>query len=217
MFDVTYEMASTAAGINQKLQSLETYDLLSLDTECCGIFSRDDRKYCEEHKEDTELSPKERNEHFLIANNSGLSYPSLTHTTHFIFGLSETHSVILVCFSDAQASAVWRWVAKQECMFIIHNASFDLLHMYQAIHKLPKKYEDSSLLAKCLMNNTVVYKARVGLKLLVGHMYKPAWSLFDEYEPEDLLKPAFLEYCAIDGAAVIYLWNNLAEFCHKES
>ena len=37
--------------------------------------------------------------------------------------------------------------------------------------------------------------------------YSPAWALFDEYEPEDLEDPKFLDYAAIDGAATYFLYQ----------
>jgi hypothetical protein len=83
--------------------------------------------------------------------------------------------------------------------------------MYNRMGELPKRYEDTALLAKCLTNHSNTWKCKVGLKDLMGEYYDPSWSLFDEYEPENLKDPKFLLYAATDGGATFKLWEIIQE------
>jgi hypothetical protein len=66
-------------------------------------------------------------------------------------------------------------------------------------------------MVKTLINNSDVWKAKIGLKDLMGEYYSPAWSVFDSYEPENPLDTNFLDYAAIDGAATYHLHELILE------
>jgi ribonuclease D len=110
---------------------------------------------------------------------------------------------------------IWNWLAKYEGLIIVHNSLFDLKLMYHRVKKFPKNYEDTQLLAKTFVNHVDIWKAKVGLKELVGDHYLPAWSLFDTYEPKNLRDPKFLMYAATDGCATILLYEQLEEHINK--
>ena len=219
MIEVTYEVGSTTWSIVKLLKNLEKYEVLGFDVETAGIYTKNERKAAREELKKEIIAPSLKRQCILIENNSGLSHPSLVKTTHFIFGTSNSTSVVLVTSTTEQELLVWRWVSKQETMFLIHNTLFDLRILHHRVGRFPKNYIDTALLAKCLINNVDNYKSRIGLKVLVGDYYKPAWALFDEYEPENLMNKAFLEYASIDGAAVYKLYELLKEetdVCDKE-
>jgi hypothetical protein len=146
-----------------------------------------------------------------VANNDGLSYPSLIKTTHFVFGTSKYHSIIFIPPTNHLEVMIWNWLRNFRGKLLIHNTLFDLKVMYHRVGDLPHDYEDTALMAKCLINNSDAWRAKVGLKEQMGHLYKSAWSLYDKYEPEDPKNPDFLEYAAIDGAATVYLYELIME------
>lgn len=217
MINVTCEVHATRWTIQKFLnEELCNHAVWSFDTETAGVYSMAERDEAEDYLKGDDLDPDAKRKALQIANNSGLSYPSLVKTTHFIFGVSESHSVILICDNHYLELLIWNAIADYNGMLLVHNASFDLKIMMHRVHRMPKNWEDTQLLAKCLTNNCEVYKSKVGLKDLMGSYYDPMWSLFNEYEPEDLKNPAFIKYCAIDGAATIKLWYDIQEILEPE-
>ena len=145
----------------------------------------------------------------VAVSNSGLSYPELIKVTHFVFGISESESVIIICNDTITELKVWNWLSKFKGKLLIHNTLYDLKIMHNRIGVVPEDYEDTQLLAKCLINHALAWKAKVGLKELMADDYDPGWTLIDDYEPEDLKDPRFLRYAAIDGAATFKLWCDI--------
>ncbi len=128
-----------------------------------------------------------------------------------MFGMSSSHSIIIVVPGRHIELLVWNWLRNYRGKLFIHHALFDLKVMYHRIGDLPRDYDDTALMVKTLINNSDVWKAKSGLKDIMGEYYSPAWALFDEYEPENPSDPAFLDYAAIDGAATFYLHEILME------
>jgi hypothetical protein len=203
---VTYEAHSTAYSIRRALIELSKHSLMSFDTETKGVYSKEERKIAMKALE-TDLSSKDRKIASLIAFNSGLSYPSLVNVTHFVFGLTESKSIILIPPNDNTELLIWSWMTNYCGMLAIHNTLFDLKLMYHRTGALPRHYEDTQLMAKTLINNSAVWKAKVGLKDIMGSYYDPKWVLMNDYEPDNPREKSFLHYAAIDGAATYKLYQ----------
>ena len=208
---VTYSVYSTAYGIRKALKALKDVPLMSYDCEVRSKYSVRERaeakellKCCKE-----EMLPEDTILCKLVANSSGLSYPAITKVTHFIFGLSETHSEIMVTDDPKVEQMILEWVADFTGKLIIHNSTFDLKIVYQRTGRLPIDYEDTQLLAKCYMNHVDTWKANTGLKELMGMYYDARWTEVDDYDVEDYKDEDFLRYCAIDGSATYKLWQQL--------
>ena len=214
MIKVKFTVASTMFQIHKVFRELEQHSLLSLDTETRGLYSKEERKEASDYLKNEGIDVDSRTLALVVANNSGLSYPSLVEVTHFVFGLSESESRIIICYDQRTEIAVWNWVAKQNIKFLVHNSLYDLKIMFNRIGKLPKDYEDTQLLAKSFINNAQPWLAKVGLKELMKNDYEPSWTLIDEYEPEDLKEEKFLRYTSIDGAATFKLWEDIQ--CYME-
>lgn len=212
---VSYKVVSTKWHIEKMLSELSHKEILSLDTETRGLYSKKERKEATEYLKRENIPVNQKRIALQIEANSGLSFPSLIAVTHFVFGLSEDESVILICTNPSLEIYIWNWIAEYNGLLLIHNTLYDLKIMYHRIRKLPKNYEDTQLLAKCLTNHVNVWKCKVGLKDLMGSYYDPSWSLLDDYEPDNLKDPKFLQYGSIDGAAVIKLWNDIQEHMGK--
>ena len=205
---VSYLTSSTAYHIQQTLDELAEREVMSFDIETKGVYTKEERAEALKLL-DTEMSLYNHKLASVAASNSGLSYPSVVHVTHFVFGLSEAHSRILIPANIHEELRIWYWIRDYEGKLLIHNTLYDLKVMYHRIRSLPRNYEDTQLLAKTLTNHCDSWKAKVGLKDLMGSYYNPNWTLFDEYEPDDVRNPSFLMYAAIDGAATFKLWNDL--------
>ena len=206
---VTSTVHDTNWSIRKALKALETAEMLSFDTETQPVYDKATRDTAKGLLKAGITNIKERSHALLAANNSGLSHPSLVNVRHFIFGTSESSAVVLIVRTEAQELLVWNWLAEYEGTLLIHGALFDLKIMHHRIGKFPKHYEDTQLLAKSLINHVDVWEAKVGLKELMGTFYDPAWTLIEDYEPANLLDPAFIRYSGIDGASCFLLYKQL--------
>jgi len=214
--EVNYSVVSTVFHIRSVLTELLHHPILSFDTETAGVYSKVERKSATKVLAQPDLPLETRRSALLVAGNSGLSFPALVSVTHFIFGVSEDESVVIICESPVIEKYIWEWVKDYSGKLLIHNALFDLKIMYNRLKALPKNYEDTSLLSKCLINNSDPWLARVGLKELMGSYYDPKWSLMDTYEPDNLRDPDFLLYAATDGAATFKLWYDIQGYLERQ-
>jgi len=209
---VDFEVHANRWHIAKALDKLAEHKVLSFDTETAGVYSKDERAEAKAYLKNKDIPLKMKIFALQVAENSGLSFPSLSSTTHFIFGTSENSSVVIVCDNPMLEMYIWNWVAEYNGLLIVHNALFDLKIMYHRTGKFPKNYEDTQLLAKCMTNNVEVWNSKVGLKDLMGSYYDPMWVLVDEYEPANLKNPKFIKYCSIDGAATFKLWLDIQKY-----
>lgn len=210
MIEVTRELCTSPWQIQQKLAKLNAETLMAFDIETSGLYSKEQRKEALKLL-DEDLSLYHHKLVSIVANNSGLSFPSLSKTTHFVFGKSRSHSVVLVPPNHHTEILIWNWLRNYRGKLLIHNSLFDLKVMFHRIGDLPHDYDDTALMVKTLINNSDVWKAKIGLKDLMGEYYSPAWSVFDSYEPENPLDTNFLDYAAIDGAATYHLHELILE------
>lgn len=209
---VKYDVYASSYSIRKELPKLlASYDILSFDTEVRSVYPKHVREEAKEYLKDAPTYEPLYKMGMLVANSSGLSYPSITETTHFIFGLSRDTSKIFICKDHATEMFMWNEIAKYTGTFLIHNSLFDLKVMYERIGKFPAKFIDTALFAKCLINHVDIWKAKTGLKELVGSYFKPEWSMMDDYEPENLKDKDFLSYCGHDGAAGYLIYELILE------
>jgi hypothetical protein len=217
MIKVTYGVTATRYNIQKKLKRLSEISVMSLDTETSGVYPKQDRKTAQKLLDkDPDLTIDQIKQYRMVAGNSGLSFPSLVLTTHFVFGLSKDHSEILIPDTIHTEMLIWKFIASHKSLLVIHNALFDLQIMYSRVGCLPQNYVDTALMSKCFVNHVDIWKAKVGLKELMGKQYDPSWSVYDEYEPDNPKDPKFLKYCSIDGAATFNLWEELKAHSKKE-
>lgn len=214
---VDFEVHGSIWHIAKALGKLNEHEILSFDTETKGVYTKAERKEARDYLKGEDLPVDDKRLSLQVEENSGLSFPSLVDVTHFVFGTSDSSSVVLLCHCPATEILIWNWIAKYDGLLLVHNTLFDLKLMYHRIGKLPKNYKDTQLLAKCLTNNVEVYKAKVGLKDLMGSYYAPMWCLVDEYEPDNIKDPTFLKYAAIDGAATFKLWFDIQGFTESDN
>lgn len=210
---VDYELYSTTYKIKNSIPKLlKKFDLLSFDTETRSIYNKEERKEAKEYLKEANIYDPYYKQARVVSESSGLSYPSIVRTTHFIFGESKSKSHIVICNTPELEMFMWELVANYTGTFLIHNSLFDLKICFQRLKKLPPKFIDTALIVKCMINHVNIWKAKTGLKELMGSYYDPKWQLYsDDYEPEDFKNHSFINYCAIDGAATVYLWEIIQE------
>jgi hypothetical protein len=215
--EVSYKLFSTNFAIKKALKILMSYPIISFDTETRGLYLKEERAKATRIISDDEIKPEDKKVAYLIANNSGLSFPSLVRVTHFVFGISEDFSIIFIANDPSTEMLIWNWLKEYPGKLLIHNTLYDLKIMHNRVGALPKDYEDTQLLAKAMINNADSWKAKVGLKELMGDDYDPAWTLIHDYEPENLKDFKFLRYASIDGAATFKLWCDIQHTINGDS
>ena len=146
---VEYAVSGNRYHIAQALDELAKREVLSFDTETKGVYSKAERKEAFDYLKGNNLPVDSKRIALQVEANSGLSFPSLVNVTHFIFGISESESVIFVCDNYRLELFIWNWIANYKGLLLVHNTLFDLKLMYHRITKFPQKYEDTQLLAKC--------------------------------------------------------------------
>ena len=209
--EVNYKLYTTTYSALKALDKLPM--LISFDVEVQSIYSLDERAEAKELLKccQTEMSGEDLRLTKLVGNSSGLSHPKITKVTHFIFGISKSESIIIICNSHKMENTICNWVADYKGKLIVHNVGYDLKIIHERTGRFPIDFEDTQLLAKCLINDTDDWKARVGLKHLMGSYFDPRWTEIESYDIQDYKNEAFLRYSAIDGAATYYLWEQLQE------
>jgi hypothetical protein len=190
---------------------LEENSVISFDLETRSIFSKEERAaYTEELKHTGHLSYKEINDLMLASNSSGLSHPSIVDVTHIIIGTSKEEAVVIITRNIREVRALFKILLEADVKILIHNATFDLsIVKYNTGGKIFKDIEDTSLMAKVLLNDCNNYNSKTGLKHLMGKYYDPGWSVEVDYEVSDLANKKFIKYCTLDGCSVMYLYELL--------
>ncbi len=214
IIDVSYKTYTTAISIRNILKELNNHSLLAFDTETRSKYTKAERAEVKELlKYQEELSMEDRLLCKMVNQSSGLSHPKISEVTHWIFSYEIESSIIIITENDRLRQMVADFVVSYKGKLVVHNAGFDLKIVHYLTGKFPIDYEDTQLLAKCYLNHTNVWKAKVGLKDLMGQSYSADWARYNEYDVDDLKDEKFLAYMAIDTSAVLLLFDNLKE--HK--
>jgi hypothetical protein len=198
---------------------LEDHKVVSFDLETRSIFSKKEREIYTKELGDTEhLSYKEINDLMLASNSSGLSHPSIVDVTHVIIGTSKEDAVVMITRNIREVRALFNMIIDSGIKTVIHNATFDLsLVKYATGGKIFKDIEDTSLMAKVLLNDCNNYNSKTGLKHLMSKYYDPSWAVEVDYEVTDLTNKKFIKYCTIDGCSVMYLYELLQKERHESN
>lgn len=210
--EVEQVLHTSSYGIRKNIPKLlENCELLSFDCETRSVYNKEEIAEAKTYLKGSDPSDKLYKHARVVAESSGLSYPSIVKTTHFIFGESKNKVHTVICNSPEMEIFLWNLVANYEGKFLVHNSLFDFKLCYQRTGRLPKNFTDTALFVKCLINHVNIWKSKVGLKDLVGDYYPPSWSLYNDYEPINLKDEKFLTYCSYDGSGVWVLYELIQE------
>ena len=213
---VDYTVYTSAWSIREKLKELVSVPLLAFDLEARSMYTKEEIKEAEGLLDVLPIGSEDHKLCSVVSRSSGLSYPSIVKATHWLFGLDEHTAIIMIAHTDIEETMIANWVADYEGLLLIHRATFDLSIVYNRTNRLPKNIVDTQLMAKCLVNDVDILKARTGLKHLMGSYYPPQWGMYEDYDILDLKDKAFLEYCSYDVSATIKLYNMLQDLPNVE-
>lgn len=195
---VSYESTNDPKLVKQWLAS--TADLIACDFEVATRYNQVERE--EMFQRDT------------LADRQALKATALDHPyhnviTHFSFASAIDEGKVIICDTEEVRDIVLDFLVTTEKTQVWHNASYDFKHIYFNTKKFPKIYEDTQILAKTLINNVDVFKAKTGLKDLAGHRYG-AWGISSDYFTlDEMYNEHVLHYATIDACATYWLWQEL--------
>ena len=212
LITVDHTVYSSEYSIRKYLpELLKRCPILAFDVECRSVYNKEERDEAKAYlKGSTPADPYYRQAR-VVAESSGLSYPTITKTTHFIFAESKEKVYTIICRTAEMEILIWDLVVNYLGIYLVHNALFDLKICYERTGRLPVNYIDTSLMVKTMINHVDIWKAKVGLKELVGEYYPPSWVMHNDYEPEDYKNPAFIKYCGYDGSGTFLLYELIQE------
>ena len=216
---ITYEASSDLSVIMNKLNSLP--NLIACDFETASRWTDEEKEtmkeFLKEHEEDSDVSFEERRLINQYIQSTGLSHPSLTYITHFSVAWSEEEAFVAILDTEEKRKVVTTWLSECDNKQLWHNLSFDgKLIMYHT-GKLPKNYEDTEILSRCLLNHTQTDEAKSGLKHLMGYRYGD-WAVSkDNFNLNNLYDEELIKYAGIDACATFALYNEIMEFVSNES
>jgi hypothetical protein len=212
---VTYDVARTAFKAKQFLDQVRTSPIFAADFEVAIKYTSDEIEEWKRLLQKAELTKLERVslESRLAA--TALDHPSHCTITHCSIATSDSHAYVFILDNPSITNYVLNFLVTTLQQQVWHNASYDFRHLYYYIGKFPINYEDSQILAKCLINHVEIYKARTGLKELAGTWYG-AWGISaDCFTLAQIYEPHVLHYAAIDACATYKLWNFLQDECNS--
>ena len=142
----------------------------------------------------------------------GLSHPSLTKITHLSLAYEDAKGYVFIFDNKAIERVILNWLVSTNKLQIWHNASFDFKQIYYRTGKFPKNYEDTMLLAKCILNHAENNKSEVGLKKLMGTLYG-SWGLSEDYFTlEQMHNETVLRYATTDACATFRCYSDLQKY-----
>ena len=108
----------------------------------------------------------------LDTETDGFAIPQLNKINMIGFGWGYESALVILFPNDVIRKYVLNWVVTTDIKFILHNAVYDLRHIYNITGKMPKHLvEDSQLLASVYRNAVGFSKKETGLKLLGATLY----------------------------------------------
>lgn len=218
---ITWSWSNDITKIKRVLSEITSkHELVACDFETASKWTDEEKVEMKALlKVDAELSDDDPNklckaERILLnqySETTGLSHPSLTYVTHFSIAWSEDEAFVAVCDTDAIRKLVFRWLVNTSIKQIWHNLSFDGKIIHYHTGKLPKNYEDTEILSRCLLNDVNTEEAKSGLKWLMGYKYGD-WAVSkDNFNLANLYDEELIKYAGIDSCATFSLWNEIQE------
>jgi hypothetical protein len=140
-----------------------------------------------------------------------LSHPSRSVLTHISVAISDTEAFVVILDSEAIRRFVLNWLVTTQVTQIWHNLTYDGSHIYHHTGKFPKRYEDTQIFAKTLLNHVDTFKANTGLKELAGYHYG-SWAVSDDnFDLDHMYDEKLIQYAATDSCATFFLWQQLCD------
>ena len=211
--NVTYEAVTSIYRANQILQSLDV-PLIACDFETATTLSDTERASLTALL-DTDLPRLERIRIEAQLAATALDHPSYSTLTHFQLAHSEDFAYVFIINSPQMLRRIVTWLVTTPIKQVWHNATYDFSRIYYYTQRFPQNYEDTAVLAKCILNHVNTNLATVGLKELAAKWYG-SWALSpDNFDLSQQYEDKVLLYSATDACATWKLWHSIQ--AHLES
>ena len=211
---VTYQVTSSAYKANQWLRSLP--DLIACDFEAAVKYSPADLEAI--HKRLEENPSKQ--EQILLKSRlaaTALSHPSHVDLTHCQIAYSDHEAYVFIFDNKSIRNLILNFLITTTRTQIWHNATYDFQHICYHTNKFPLNYEDTQILAKTILNNVEVHKAKTGLKELAGHWYG-SWAVSpDMFDKSQMYDKDLLLYAATDATATYKLYHSIKQYIKEQN
>ena len=205
--NVTYEAVTSLYRANQILQSLDV-PLIACDFETAITLTPTERVELEALLL-TDIPKLERIRINARLSATALDHPSYSTITHFQLAHSDNFAYVFIINSPQMLKRITTWLVTTSIKQVWHNASYDFQRLYYYTNKFPLNYEDTALLAKCILNHVNPNLATVGLKELAGKWYG-SWSVSpDNFDLSQQYDEKLLLYSATDACATYKLWHSI--------
>ena len=205
--NVTYEAVTSLYRANQILQSLDV-PLIACDFETAITLTPTERAELEALLL-TDIPKLERIRINARLSATALDHPSYSTITHFQLAHSDDFAYVFIINSPQMLKRITTWLVTTPIKQVWHNASYDFQRLYYYTNKFPLNYEDTALLAKCLLNHVNTNLATVGLKELAGKWYG-SWAVSpDSFDLSQQYDDKLLLYSATDACATYKLWHSI--------
>ena len=212
---VNYESTNDATTAKQWLESLPK--LIAVDFETAIRYSRKEVQEAQENMVDLEIPKIDRIRHQAIAKATALGHPYHCTITHCNIAWAEDDAYVFIIDNAEIADVILSFLTTTTRKQIWHNYGYDGRFMRYYANADPIDIEDTQILAKTLLNHVETFKAKVGLKDLMGAWYGDWGISSDNFTIEQQHNPEVIKYSAIDAAATFKLWGYLQDFIKENT
>ena len=211
--DVSYSTARTAFSAKKLLDKISEYPIITCDLEIAVKYTPEQLSKWQALLDSGTLSKAEASPYLSKVKATALDHPSHCTITHCSIAISESQSYVFILDNKSITDYVLNFLVTTKQKQIWHNLSFDARFLQYFTGKLPYDFEDSQILAKCLINHVNTFKAKTGLKELAGHMYG-SWGISkDNFDIAHMYDEHVLRYAAIDSCATYYIYDYMMKEC----
>ena len=208
---VNFQSTSSVYTANQWLRDLASQPIIACDFEAAVKYTPNE---LDQYRAllDNDLSRLERIRIESILNATALDHPSHCVLTHCSIATSESDSYVFIFDNPRILRRVLNFLVTTDVKQIWHNASYDFKHIQYNVGTMPRNYEDSAILAKCILNHCDKNLATVGLKELAGKWYGE-WAISpDSFDLSQMHDPKMLLYAATDACATYKLYHSMRNY-----
>jgi hypothetical protein len=211
--DVSYSTARTSFTAKKLIDEIAKYPVISADFEVAIKYSTDQLESWKALLDSGTLSKAEASPYLSKVMATALDHPSHCTITHCSIATSDNQAYVFILDNTSITNYILNYLITTKQKQIWHNASYDFRFLQYFTGKLPYDYEDTQILAKCLINHVNTFKAKTGLKELAGHMYG-SWAISkDNFSIEHMYDEHVLKYSAIDSCATYWVYNYMMTEC----
>jgi hypothetical protein len=212
---VDYQSTNDAETASKWLNNLP--DLFSADFETSIHYSKEVVEEAKLKMLDEELPKRERVRYQSIAKATALGHPSHCTITHCSIAYSEKDAYVFIIDAKDIANVVLDFLTTTTRKQVWHNYSYDGRFLMYYAGKNAIDIEDTQILAKTLVNHVDIFKAKTGLKDLMGSWYGDWGISSDNFTIEQQYEEHVIKYAAIDAAATYKLWYYLNDFIKENT